>query len=431
MARVLIHMLREHGHLLPTVRLTRALARAGHVVEHLLTPSWQRFADTHGLRLRPYLAHAYPRGSETAWEHMGAAERAADFAARQRLRTEWLLAGGLVREYERAAPDLVLGDAFDVSIPLAAHRAGVRLVQLSTSVFQGREPGVPPLTSSLQWGPDERSRRAADEAWARLHAERSARAGRDWYLGYVQQLVAAHDFPPDRISWEGAVAPDFPALTQLVLCPRAFEFPRPLPERCRYDVPSLEARTQALDDDALAWLGDAPLVYCAFGTQVQWRPGYRRLYDEVLALARRRPALRWLVATGAAWRADYAAIAPSNARVVAHAPQHAVLRRARLMITVGGLGSLKECVWLGVPMVLLPSREGYDPPGNAARAAYHGLAQVLDPERSDAAALARAVDAGVADEPAAAVQRMRAAFVAAEGSSQGVEQVERALAGRA
>lgn len=431
MARILIHVLREHGHLLPTVRLARALAAAGHEVEHLLTPSWQGFARAHGLRLRPYLEHAYPAGSETAWAHMTEAEREADAAARLRVRTEWLLAGGLVREYERARPDLVLGDVFDVSIPLAAHRAGVRLVQLSTSVFQGREPGVPPVTSGLGWGPDDASRRAADEAWERLHAERRARAGRDWYLDYVDRLVRAHGFPRDRITWDGAVAPDFPALPQLVLCPSAFEFPRPLPTRCRYDVPSLEERPEALDHETLAWLGDAPLAYCAFGTQVQWRPGYRRLYDAVLELARRRPALRWLVATGAAWQPGYAAVAPPGARVVAHAPQHAVLRRARLMISVGGLGTIKECVWYGVPMVLLPSGEGYDPPGNAARAAHHGLARALDPARADADAIARAVDAALAGEHDAAMERMRTAFVAAEASPWGIELVERALAGRA
>lgn len=433
MARILIHMLREHGHLLPTVRLARSLASAGHAVEHLLTPSWRGFARQHGLPLREYLGHVYPPGSETVWAQMGEAERAADFEARLEQRTAWLLAGGLVREYERARPDLVLGDVFDVSIPLAAHRVGVPLVQLSTSVFQGREPGVPPITSSLPWGPDEGSRRAADEAWERLQAERRARASHDWYLGYVDLLVAAHGFPRDRITWDGAVAPDFPALPQLVLCPRAFEFPRPLPERCCYDVPSLDARDEVLDDETAAWLGDAPLVYCAFGTQVQWRPGYRRLYDEVLALARRRLALRWLVATGAAWQAHYAALAPANVRVVAHAPQHAALRRARLMLSVGGLGTIKECIGLGVPMVLLPSREGYDPPGNAARAAHHGLARVLDPERADAEVLARAVDAGLAGEHRAAVERMRLAFVEAEaeGSTEGLALVERALAGRA
>jgi zeaxanthin glucosyltransferase len=431
MARILIHMLREHGHLLPTTKLARALARAGHEVEHLLTPSWRGFARAHGLRRREYLEEVYPAGSETAWERMGEAERRADFEARLRRRTAWLLAGGLVREYERARPDLVLGDVFDVSIPLAAHRAGVRVLQVSTSVFQGREPGVPPITSGLGWGTDEGSRRAAEAAWERLGAERRARAGRDWYLDYVERLVDAHGFPRDRITWDGAVAPDFPALSQLVLCPGAFEFPRPLPERCCYDVASLDARSEALDGETTAWLGDAPLVCCAFGTQVQWRPGYRRLYDEVLALARRRPALRWLVATGAAWQPRYAALAPANARVVARVPQHAALRRARLMLSVGGLGTIKECVGYGVPMVLLPSGEGYDPPGNAARAAHHGLAHVLDPERADADALARAVDAGLAGEHAAAIERMRAAFVAAEGCSRGVDRIEHALAGRA
>lgn len=430
MAKVLVHMLREEGHLLPTIPLTRALVRAGHEVEHLLTPSWRGFGRAHGLRVRTYLEHVYPPGSEAAWERMGEQERQADVAVRLRARAQWLLDGGLVRAYEHARPDLVLGDVFDVSIPPAAWQAGVPVVQLSTSVFQGREPGVPPITSSLRWGPDAASRRAADEAWALLQRERAARASHDEYLGYVEQLVSAHGLSRERISWDGAVAPSFPELPQLVLCPRAFEFPRELPPRCCYDVPSLEERAETLDDDTAAWLAGGPLVSCAFGTQVQWRPGYRRLYHAVLEVARQRPALRFLVATGEPWRAHYAALAPANVRVVARAPQHAVLRRARLMLSVGGLGTIKECVWFGVPMVLLPSREGYDPPGNAARAAHHGIAGVLDPERMHASALASAVDAALAGEHDAAVQRMRAAFIAVEGSRRGVELVERALAGR-
>jgi zeaxanthin glucosyltransferase len=423
-------MLREHGHLLPTLPLTRALVRAGHEVEHLLTPSWQGFCRAHGLQLRTYLERVYPLGCEAAWERMPERERRADYDARIGWRNEHLLAGGLVEVYRRVRPDLVLGDVFDVSIPLAAHRAQVPVVQLSTSVFQGREPGVPPLTSSLRWGPDAESQHAADAAWARLQAERRARASEDWYRGYVERMVAVHGFPRERITWDGAIAPDFPTLPQLVLCPQAFEFPRPLPARCGYDVPSLEERDEALDLATVEWIGGAPLVYCAFGTRVPWRPGYRRLYDEVLALARRRPDLRLLVATSEAWRAHYAALAPANARVVAWAPQHAVLRRARVMISVGGLGTIKECAWLGVPMVLLPSREGYDPPGNAARAVHHGIATVVDPERVDARALERAVVAVCAGEHDAAIQRMRAAFLTAEASQRGVELVECALVGR-
>lgn len=427
MARILIHMLREHGHLLPTVPLAHALVRAGHEVEHVLTPSWEAWARAQGLRMRSYLEAVYPAGSEQAWERMSEQQRRADFDARQQRRAEWLLAGGLVEVYRRAQPDLVLGDAFDVSIPLAAWRAGARVAQLSTSVFQGREPGVPPLTSMLPWGCDAGSRRAATDAWDRLHAERRARAGHDEYLAYVERMIDAHDFPRDRITWDAAIAPDFPALPMLVLCPRAFEFPRTLPDRCCYDVPCLSPRTEALDHETTTWLGDAPLVYCAFGTQVQWRPGYRQLYDEVLALARRRPQLRVLVATGSAWQAEYAARAPANARVVARTPQHAVLRRARVMLSVGGLGTIKECVWFGVPMVLLPSREGYDPPGNAARARHHGIAAVIEPEHADAVAIEAAVEAALGGEHDDALARMRSAFMEAERPSRGVEVVERVL----
>lgn len=428
MARILIHMLREHGHLLPVVPLAHALEHAGHEVELLLTPSWRGWARTHGLRAREYLAHAYPPGSEPAWARMSAQARRADFDARNQRRVEWLLGGGLVRAYDRAQPDLVLGDAFDVSIPLAAWRAGARLAQISTSMFQGREPGVPPLTSALPWGPDAAARRAADQAWERLAAERRARAGHDAYLAYVERMIDAHGFPRDRITWDGAIAPDFPALPVLVLCPRALELPRVLPARCTYDVPSLRPRAEALDEQTLAWLGDAPLVACAFGTQVQWRPSYRRLLGEVLALARRRPELRVLVAAGAQWRAELAAGAPANARVVARIPQHAVLRRARAMVSVGGLGTIKECAWSGVPMVLLPSREGHDPPGNATRARLHGIAAVIDPEQADARAIEAALIPALDGAHAAAVSRMRAAIAAAEAGTRGVERVEALLA---
>lgn len=430
MARILIHMLREHGHLLPTIPLARALVQAGHEVEHLLTPSWEAWARTHALRMRSYLEHVYPRGSETKWAGMSASQRHTDFEARQQHRAQWLVDGGLVEIYRRARPDLVLGDAFDVSIPLAAHRAGVPVAQLSTSLFQGREPGVPPLTSALRWGPDAASHRAADRAWALLLEARRARASSDPYLGYVDQLVTAHGFPADRISWDGAIAPDFPGLPQLVLCPQALEFPRSLPTRCHYDVPSLEARAELLDEHTVAWLGGHPLVYCAFGTQVQWRCGYRQLYDHTLALARRRPELRWLIATGEAWQPHYAALAPPHVRVVARAPQHAALRRARVMLSVGGLGTIKECIWLGVPMVLLPSREGHDPPGNAARAEHHGIATVVDPERADASSIELALDTVLGGAHDDAVQRMRTAFELAERGQRGVELVERILAER-
>src|SRR5258706_14217271 len=42
-----------------------------------------------------------------------------------------------------------------------------------------------------------------------------------------------------------------------------------------------------------------------------------------------------------------------------------------MMITHGGLGSIKECILFGVPMMVFPL--GRDQPRNAARVVYHRL----------------------------------------------------------
>jgi UDP:flavonoid glycosyltransferase YjiC (YdhE family) len=67
--------------------------------------------------------------------------------------------------------------------------------------------------------------------------------------------------------------------------------------------------------------------------------------------------------------------APPHVGIVERAPQLEILRRASLMITHGGLGSVKECAALGVPMLVFPLKD--DQPGNAARVEARGLGRVL------------------------------------------------------
>ncbi len=429
MSRILIHMYREHGHLLPTLKLARSLAAAGHQVEYLLTPPWRSFVESRGLTLRPYLEAIYPEWIEGAWARMSRTAREADAARRDRARIDWIVAGGLGDVYRAAAPDLILGDAYDVSVPIAARRLGIDLLLLSPSLFQGREPGVPPLSSAAPWGPDPAARRAAEEAWRRLAEERQRSATSDWYPGYVDALIRAYAFPRDEITWDGAIVPDFPALDQLVLCPSALEFPRPLPQRCHYDVPSILEREEELSPSLAAWLQRSPLVYCAPGSQGMWRAQHDELFAEVLALAERRPEVTFVIAHGT--RAMPAPeSAPANVCLTGWAPQHAVLRAADVMISVGGLGTVKECLWYGVPIILAPHLNPYDAQGNARRIVHHGLGEIV-PEaqlgRSLEGALERALS-GVYAEPMA---RIQATIKTVEASDRGRALVERWLRGEA
>jgi UDP:flavonoid glycosyltransferase YjiC (YdhE family) len=104
---------------------------------------------------------------------------------------------------------------------------------------------------------------------------------------------------------------------------------------------------------------------------------HRAFFERLLEVMRRRPDWEFLLVDGSAAGVQARALGLPNVRVVPWAPQLAVLRRARVMLTHGGINSVKECIWSGVPMLVLPLAD--DQPGNGARVAYHGLGACEDP----------------------------------------------------
>lgn len=64
-------------------------------------------------------------------------------------------------------------------------------------------------------------------------------------------------------------------------------------------------------------------------------------------------------------------------------PQLKVLQNADVFITHGGLGSIKESIYYGVPMLVYPLDPNYDQPGNGLKVEYHklGLRGILHTER--------------------------------------------------
>ena len=67
---------------------------------------------------------------------------------------------------------------------------------------------------------------------------------------------------------------------------------------------------------------------------------------------------------------------PKNTILVNGAPQLGLLQRAQAMINHGGINSVRECIYFGVPQVVIPI--GFDQPGAAARVQYHKLGVVGD-----------------------------------------------------
>jgi zeaxanthin glucosyltransferase len=104
-------------------------------------------------------------------------------------------------------------------------------------------------------------------------------------------------------------------------------------------------------------------VFCSLGTQSYRIPGAPRFFSEVVAAAASQPDWQFVVALGSRWSTDAFRSAPDNTLMVPFAPQVHLLQRSSLVITHAGLGTIKESISFGVPMLAFPLL--YDQPGMA------------------------------------------------------------------
>lgn len=125
------------------------------------------------------------------------------------------------------------------------------------------------------------------------------------------------------------------------------------------------------DAALLAAVGDGPLTYVALGTLYNDRPAFYRACIDALATDG-RPLV---VAVGRRTDRSLLGRIPPGVHVVGHAPQRELLRRAALFVTHGGMNSVHEALWHGVPMVVFP--QAADQPVVGARIAALGAGRVL------------------------------------------------------
>ncbi|MEN0015952.1 MAG: nucleotide disphospho-sugar-binding domain-containing protein, partial [Solirubrobacteraceae bacterium] len=150
----------------------------------------------------------------------------------------------------------------------------------------------------------------------------------------------------------------------------------------------------AADAALLDAVGDGPLIYVSLGTLYNDRPAFYRACIDALAL----PGRPLVLSIGA--RTDRAELGPlpPGVHVTRFAPQLELLRRAELFVTHGGMNSVHEALWHGVPMVVFP--QAADQPVVGARIAALGAGRVLRGREPSAAAIrdaaARVLAGGVA-----------------------------------
>jgi MGT family glycosyltransferase len=424
-------MLPEHGHLNPSFPLARALKERGHeVIYTSILPELDRAIEARGFRCAPLYTDAGSRGdagdfSPLSWT-FDAAQRFLRVMVR---RMDDFLSGAVEARVAAIDPAIVLADVIEPPVALVAHRLGIPCLRLSTSLSQ-RLTELPPLTSAL--APDSPFLELEAARWAASCLRLDGQVGAS--TAYRFDLLAAKfGYPVEHISFQSVFVPDLTLYPEVLLCASALDFPQEGAARSTYVACPVELDRPEEVPRALEELcdGQGPLLYASLGSRAARYPGAGRFFEAMMDVLRARPSWRAVVATGdQSIDREVLAGCPGNVFVLREAPQLWLLRRAALFVTHAGLGSVREAVALGVPMIAVPQQ--FDQPGNAARVAHHGLGVYLGMEAAGAEGLSRAIEEVMGDRARykARLEAMGEACQKEEGRS-GVELVERIAAGRA
>jgi UDP:flavonoid glycosyltransferase YjiC (YdhE family) len=212
--------------------------------------------------------------------------------------------------------------------------------------------------------------------------------------------------------------------TMIILCPREFDFPENAVKKGHYYAEaSIDLRRKETDFPWHKLRPDKRLLYCSLGTESRRYPFSKAFLQTVVEAVAAKSEWQLILATGTHLQVSDFQPIPENVVVVTHAPQLRILERASLMITHGGLGTVKECIYFGVPMIVFPM--GRDQPDNAARVVYHhlGLSGIM--QKTSVAQIGQLIDR-IDASPAfrANATAMKKIFRERERSSEAVRLIE-------
>lgn len=172
---------------------------------------------------------------------------------------------------------------------------------------------------------------------------------------------------------------------KVILGSSAFEFPM-TELKSYYTGLSIAERNQDINKDFnWNWYDETKeLIYCSLGTMCNRYPYSRYFFYEVIKAASKNSNWQVIVNIGDLEKFDEKVLrvdACKNIRIVRSVPQMDVLPKASLVLTHGGYGTIKECIYYGVPMIVFPCT--YDQPGNAARVAFHEIGLRCSMKKAD------------------------------------------------
>jgi UDP:flavonoid glycosyltransferase YjiC (YdhE family) len=386
MANIVFSMLPEIGHINASLKIAKTLKASGHKVYYLLLVEFEEYIRSHGLEFIPLFEKCFPKG----------------YGFSHRLSTI---------ENIKAR----MGDE--------AAASGVSFMAFWNEACQGVKDKVksvnPHMLVQDLYALVDRDQLGIDIPWIQLNPTT------------LSILALAFGDPVAVASMSRA--PTF------ILCPEEFDCPPPkrTPQEY-YAEASIDLDRKEIEFQWDRIREDKRLIYCSLGTQSHWTYDgmahetnlhiRKNFLQTVIDAVADNPNWQAVISLGNLMRAQDFHSIPSNV-IVDAVSQVEVLKRASLMITHGGLNSVKECIFFGVPMVVFPLVG--DQFNNANSVEYHGIGLKGNIKKASEGMI-RSLINEVVTNPAFKLQaeKMKGIFRGAESEGRVVTIIESALAER-
>lgn len=416
-----------------TFALARKLQQRGHRVYYLTIPDTRDRIVAQGFDWIPIFTPVFPEGElakQSVAEAEGKIYGATEFKARLRGMCELLRKDEIGRAIRKISPDLLVISSGMPWVGIAATATGIPVLQFSSSLISVEDWSVPPFRTNLIPRDSLVSKISIMAAWKRLFWRRRFR-NKAWSItAELKELALYCNFPVSKINFRVETWPRI-LLPELLFYPKEFDFPRSrIPERAFFVEPSIDLQRKDCDFQWSRLESDKPLVLCVLGSLLTTKaaPQAAKFFQNFLDAIRERPFLQAVVVIGHYLKAEDFNC-PPNALLATHVPQLELLKRCVLMVGHAGFSSIKECILMGVPMLLVPM--AHDGPGSAARVVYHGLGLQLDPDKVSPLTLGSHIDTLLTRECFRAnVRQMSRIFAELEERSPACEIIEHTLASK-
>ncbi|HEU4537442.1 MAG TPA: macrolide family glycosyltransferase [Polyangiaceae bacterium] len=386
------------GHLTPTLAVAQELVARGEEVVYYLPPREEPSVERTGATFRA-LGPAFKAPDENVESEKATSFRESAPIILRNMAEALRATPALVERVRAEAPDCIVYDPNCLWGRLVAEALPARRAVFHTTYV---------MTDASPHSPTPRGRPSFDVLRALVEL-----------LWAAELLHWRHGFSRFRPSQLVHAAEGL----NLVPLPKSFQADADRLDDDRYVFfgPSIGERG-APDDFPLERLEGKPTLYISLGTTLLGRQPhvYKACFE-----AFGGSAWQGVLATSG-MSSSQLGPAPDNFIVRGHVPQLAVLERAQVFITHGGMGSTMEALWHGVPLVVLPQIPEQEV--TAARVEELGLGVSLASENVRPDALRRAVE--TVRDPAykARALAMQAAVRGAGGYARGADALQRYVA---